>query len=91
LHRSKYVIVSTGGAWQIKCASRRCGESFPSKVQALCAAIEFAEADGRQGHRAEVLVRHEDERIILEWVYGQDPHPNDAARPRGTGAGRSAA
>jgi hypothetical protein len=85
LHRPKYVVLSSGSAWRIRSASRRCAETYASKRQALCAAIEFAEADGRQGHRAEVLVRHEDERIILEWTYGQnvhhDVHPDDAARP----------
>jgi hypothetical protein len=79
----------------VRSASRRCAETYASKTQALCAAIEFAEADGRQGHRAEVLVRHEDERIILEWTYGQNIHqdapPDDVARPRGGRAERNGA
>jgi hypothetical protein len=32
----------------------------------------------------EVLVRHEDNRFITEWVYGLDLHPDEAARPAGT-------
>ena len=55
--------------------------TFPSKAQALCAAIELAERDGERGHAPEVLVRHEDDRFITEWVYGEDLHPDDAARP----------
>jgi hypothetical protein len=48
--------------------------NFPSKAQALCAAIELAEKDGKRGHAPEVLVRHEDDRFITEWVYGEDLH-----------------
>jgi hypothetical protein len=43
----------------------------------------LAEKDGARGEAPEVLVRHEDDRFITEWVYGQDLHPDDAARPAG--------
>jgi len=71
------------GEWQIKNAYRHVTSTFPSKAQALCAAIELAEKDGNRGHKPEVLVRHEDDRFITEWVYGQDLHHDDAARPAG--------
>jgi hypothetical protein len=67
----------------IKNAHRPETAGFPSKAQALCAAIELAEKDGDRGHAAEVLVRHEDDRFITEWVYGEDLHPDEAARPAG--------
>ena len=57
--------------------------TFPSKAQALCAAIELAEKDGVRGHAPEVLVRHEEDRLITEWDYGEDLHPDEAARPAG--------
>jgi hypothetical protein len=44
--------------------------AVPSKAQALCAAIELAEKDGARGEAPEMLVRHEDDRYITEWVYG---------------------
>ena len=68
---------------KIRNAHRHVTATFPSKAQALCAAIELAEKDGRSGHAPEVLVRHEDDRFMTEWVYGQDLHPDDAARPAG--------
>ena len=76
-------MINRNGDWQIKSASRHVAATFPSKAQALCAAIELAEHDGTRGHAPEVLVRHEDDHFITEWVYGKDPHPDDAARPGG--------
>jgi hypothetical protein len=38
----------------------------------------------KHGHEPEVLVRHEDDRFITEWVYGEDLHPDDASRPAGS-------
>jgi hypothetical protein len=83
LHKSRYVVMNHNGAWEIKNAHRRVTATFPSKAQALCAAIELAEHDGVHGHAPEVLVRHEDERFIMEWVYSVDLHPDEAARPAG--------
>ena len=68
---------------KIRNAHRHVTATFPSKAQALSAAIELAEEDGERGHAPEVLVRHEDDRFMTEWVYGQDLHPDDAARPAG--------
>jgi hypothetical protein len=68
------------------CGARTNGEScysasYPSKRQALCAAIEFAERDGRAGRRVEVLVRQEDGRFSTEWIFGRDLRPEQAAQP----------
>jgi hypothetical protein len=82
LHKSRYVVIHEGG-WQIRNAHRRVAATFPTKAQALCAAIELAERDGGHGQAPEVLVRHEDDRFITEWVYGDDLHPDDATRPAG--------
>ncbi len=82
MHRPRYVVVNQEGDWQIKQAGRHFSGSYASKTQALCAAIEFAEKDGNEGHEVEVLVRHEDERFVTEWVYGRDGHPDKLARPR---------
>ena len=83
MHKSRYVVMNQNGGWQIRNAHRRVTATFPSKAQALCAAIELAENDGERGHAREVLVRREDDRFITEWVYGEDQHPDEAARPAG--------
>jgi len=83
MSRSRYVDVNHEGDWQVRNVHRRVASSFPSKAQALCAAIELAEKDGEGGQSPEVLVRHEDDRFITEWVYGEDVHPDDTARPAG--------
>jgi hypothetical protein len=83
MHKPRYVVVNQNGEWRIRQAGRRhFSEVYASKTQALCAAIEFAEQDGKDGGFAEVMVRHEDDRFITEWVYGQDPRADKAARPR---------
>ena len=81
--KSRYVVMNQNGGWQIRNAHRHVTATFPSKAQALCGAIELAEEDGERGHAPEVLVRHEDDRFIREWVYGEDLHPDEAARPAG--------
>jgi hypothetical protein len=84
VRKSRYIVLNHHGVWQIKNAGSCVTATFPSKAQALCAAIELAEQEGVRGHSPEVLVRHEDNRFITEWVYGLDLHPDEAARPAGT-------
>ena len=76
MHKSRYVVMNQDGGWQIRNAYRHVTSIFPSKAQALCAAIELAEKDGEHGHAPEVLVRHEDDRFITEWVYGDAEVPS---------------
>ena len=83
MHKLRYVVMNQDGGWQIRNAHHHVAATFPSKAQALCAAIELAEKDGGRDHAPEVLVRHEDDRFVTEWVYGEDPHPDEAARPAG--------
>ena len=78
---SRYVVVSEESGWQVVRGGRRFPETYTSKTQAVCKAIAFAERDGLAGHRAEVMVRHEDGHFITEWVYGEDLHPDKAVRP----------
>jgi Uncharacterized protein conserved in bacteria (DUF2188) len=80
---SVVVVSGRNSEWEVRRANSRVTETFPSKAQALCAAIELAEKDGARGDAPGVLVRHENDRFIKGWVYGQDLHPNDAARPAG--------
>lgn len=77
---SRYVVVSEESRWRIVRGGRRFPETYPSKTQAVCSAIAFAERDGLAGRRAEVMVRHEDGHFITEWVYGEDLHQKKAAR-----------
>ena len=81
MNQVRYVVVRREAEWKIVRAGRRYSGSYPSKRQALCAAIEFAEQDGHAGRRVEVLVRHEDGHFLTEWVFGRDPDPDAAARP----------
>ena len=83
MERSRYVVSGHDNGWQVRTASRSITEVFPSKAQALCAAIELAESDGARKGASVVVVRHEDDHYITEWEYGKDLHPDDAARPDG--------
>jgi predicted DNA-binding WGR domain protein len=78
--KSRYVVMNQNGGWQIRNAHCHVITNFPSKVQALYAAIELAEKDGKRGYSPEV----QDDRFITEWVYGEDLHPDEAARPAAT-------
>ena len=77
----RYVVVSEESRWQIVRGGRRFPETYPSKSQAVCTAIAFAERDGQAGRRAEVMVRHENGLFITEWVFGEDADADKAADP----------
>ena len=79
--KPRYVVLCPEGAWLIKRAGHHFSGSYASKAAALCAAIGYAERDGDSGCISEVLVRHEDDHFVTEWVYGRDPVPDEAARP----------
>src|SRR6266700_4846752 len=81
MHSPRYIVENAGEQWKVvRGAPHRRFDPNPTKTQAVCAAIELAENDGDAG--AEVLVRHEDGYFVTEWVHGQDPAPDKAARPR---------
>ena len=81
MNNSRYVVVSEQSRWTIIQHGRRFPEAYSSKTQALCSAIEFAERDGHSGLHSEVLVLHENGLFIIEWIYGEEAHPETAARP----------
>ena len=83
----RYIVVNHEFGWRIIQGGRRFPGDYPSKTQAICSAIAFAEQDGNAGRQAEVLVQHEDGRFIIEWVFGRHSPPDDAARPIVTGKG----
>ena len=87
MFRPRYVVLNQEAGWKIVQGARRFPGAYPSKTQAICSAIAFAENDGNAGRHAEVLVQHEDGRFITEWVFGQDPRPDEAARPRAVSCG----
>jgi len=84
MHSPRFVIASAGAKWRIVRGGPRGLEPYPTKTQALCAAIEFAEHEAG----AQVVVQHEDGYFITEWVQGQEDSPEMAARPRPIPAGR---
>jgi hypothetical protein len=77
----RYVVVRREDEWKIVQAGRRHSGSYPSKRQALCAAIAFAEQEGQAGRRVEVLVCQEDGHFSTEWIFGRELAPDAAARP----------
>jgi hypothetical protein len=77
----RYVVVSEESRWQIVRGGRRFPETYPSKSQAVCSAIAYAEQDGQSGRRAEVVVRHENGLFITEWVFGEDVEADKDAQP----------
>jgi len=81
MNHLRYVVVRREGEWKIVQGGRRYSGSYPSRRQALCAAIEYAEKDGRPGRRVEVLVREEDGHFLMEWSFGRDLHPDAATQP----------
>jgi hypothetical protein len=83
----RYIVVNQEFGWRIIQGGRRFPAEYPSKTQAICNAIAFAEQDGNAGRRPEVLVQHEDGRFITEWVFGLHPNPEAAVRPIVTGKG----
>jgi hypothetical protein len=77
----RYVVLRQEEVWNIVRGGRRYPGGYAEKTQAVCAAIDFARADGRAGQQAEVLVRHEDGRYLTEWTLGCDLGPDEMARP----------
>jgi hypothetical protein len=77
----RYVVVRREKEWKIVQGGRRYSGSYPSKRQALCAAIEFAEQDGRAGRRVEVLVHEEDGHFLTEWTFGRGLAADAEAQP----------
>jgi hypothetical protein len=83
MHGPRYIVASAGAQWRIVHHGPRKVGPYPTKTQAVYAAIELAEHDAG----AEVLVRHEDGYVLTEWVQGQSEAPEKTARPS-TIAGR---
>jgi hypothetical protein len=70
----RYLIVEKDGKWKINLGSLKMG-SFTNRLGAISAAIDMADRDGRNGGDAQVLVRREEQELLIEWTYGRDPYP----------------
>jgi hypothetical protein len=81
MHKPRVVVVNQEGRWRIRQAGRHFSVAYASKIQALSAAIEIAEMEGRAGHGAEVMVRHEDDHFATEWVYGRNGRSGETEQP----------
>jgi hypothetical protein len=79
--KAQYFVLYDDGQWKIKAGYRLTGH-YDSKTDAMRAAIDYAEKDGQTGRDAEVLIQDQDRIFHVEWVYGRDPYPSKAARPR---------
>ena len=78
MHHSRYIVASAGASWKIVRGGPRGLAPYPTKTQALYAAIAFAEhEDG-----AEVLVQHEDGYVQIEWTSpAPRRQPSDLGEP----------
>jgi hypothetical protein len=81
MNHLRYVVVRREAEWNIVQGGRRYADAYPSKRQALRAAIAFAEREGQSGRRVEVLVGHEDGHFLTEWIFGQGSDLDAVARP----------
>lgn len=77
--RAQYFVTHRNGEWKIR-AGYRYSTPYPSKADALRAAIDFAERDGQAGRHAEVLVQGDDRLFQPAWTYGRDPYPTKTRR-----------
>jgi Uncharacterized protein conserved in bacteria (DUF2188) len=81
MHRPRYIVLSQDGEWRILRRGRRYSDAFATKTEAVVAAIGIAEKDGHAGQEAEVLVRHEDGRFLIAWMFGHDLPALDPTQP----------
>ena len=72
--QAQYYVIRHNGEWKIRAGYRTTG-SYPSKSEAMGAAIDFAEKDGMAGREAQVLVQGDDRHFRMAWIYGRDPYP----------------
>jgi hypothetical protein len=70
----RYLVVKRNGEWKITVGSVQMGP-YRDRIDAIDAAIELADHDGRDGRDSQVLVRGEDKQLRIEWTYGRDPYP----------------
>jgi hypothetical protein len=68
MHSPRYIVASAGAQWKIVHGGPRKAGPYPTKTQAVGAAIELAE-------------QHEDGYVLTEWVQGQDEASEKTARP----------
>lgn len=69
---NRFYVLFDQGQWRIKFGDRKIGP-FPSRQDAINAAIEAAQGSGCIGHETEVLVEDEDGSFPVIWSYGQEP------------------
>jgi hypothetical protein len=67
-----FYVMFVQGHWCIKYHNRKIGP-FPSRQDAINAAIEAAQGSGCVGDETEVLVEAEDGSFRTIWTYGQEP------------------
>lgn len=72
--RAQYVVGFHEGEWKIKLDGKHYGP-YGTQRDAIRAAVDAANAAGKQGLDAQVLVQGADNRFRTEWTYGNDPYP----------------
>jgi hypothetical protein len=74
----RYLVIQRNGEWKISSGNFRMGP-YRDRIQAIDAAIDMADRDGRNGRDSQVLVRGDDRQLRIEWTYGRDPYPDSVA------------
>ncbi|HLH96027.1 MAG TPA: DUF2188 domain-containing protein [Xanthobacteraceae bacterium] len=67
MHQHRYIVVSEREGWKIVRGSPRPPVPYPTKREAVSAAMDFAARDGFA--EAEVVVRQEDGYFATMWVH----------------------
>ncbi|MBF9196666.1 DUF2188 domain-containing protein [Microvirga terrestris] len=74
--RAQYFVVQQNGKWVIKLGDKHYGPyGSGTQREAIKVAVDAANASGKDGFDAQVLVHGADGKFRTEWTYGNDPYP----------------
>jgi hypothetical protein len=66
--RQEFYVVLHRGEWKVRYGEEHFGATIKQ-------AVDLAQAMGRAGQDAQVLVQGENHKWRVEWTYGHDPYP----------------
>jgi hypothetical protein len=70
MSRAEYLVLQDGLQWKVRLNGEDC--AFETQSDAMTAAIDAANAAGRAGLDAQVLVQGHSGHWRSEWTYGRD-------------------
>lgn len=72
--RAQYFVVLHNGEWKVSFDGKHYGP-YRTQAGAIRAAVDAAQATGKKGQDAQVLVQGQNNQFRTEWTYGHDPYP----------------